>query len=1026
LRRLRIIDLEPGERGPVLYLTVRALLASIIVVVAFSYQSALFLSRFPADSLPWFYAVAAAVTVLISIPYTRIISRFGEQNGDRIVCLLFIAGLVPGWFLDRAGNPPAAVFVYATWVKMVGLFINIFLWHHATQTFISRRAKLILPVVAAGFSLGSALGGQVVSVIASTWGNQTLLALLVLLVGALLLVPVPPLQETPRGPRKAGQGSVWKRGLVTLRENPLALWLTVFVLLAIPVFLGMDFMLKKSLQERWTRDAIAAFMGRYYFFTNLTVFFLQTLLMGRLMRRVGVPRMTLFMPVFLVAALPVLVFAPTFLPIAVIAIASATLKSTVYINARNQLIMPLSPLEKESTSMLLRTVVTPIGTILASFALIPVSRAGIPLIASVNTAICLVFLFSAWKAAGAYMRELQTALRKKTLSPELSHNLALAPDGRVVAHLRQRLLSREPDEAVFAATLLSEYNELRLADLQALWQRPDRDQSFELCGAKAVELARFVPASDQEAFYTGILEGDFDARLALRVVLATAGLPSELRGVLGRQTQLHAQGPVQIATACLLLDVGAASLGRREFSDLLDALLSGGTHDRRLALLLVRRLDPDQADRVLGSCLACPDPEVVRDALGQVGARRVEALYDDCYALSFRPEYRRSALEAFRAAGVELAMSGRAFAEGCPAGLRKEWIRVLCTSNEPGARERILELARSTDAWTCLTVLDQAGRGGACALPAPFLEETALRIGRACAACTRARRLADPLTALELEAQRRHWSRALFACMRLREPSRASELVELEKSVFSRDARQQNAGLELWESWFQSRGQGAFATLLDPPELPHPEWGLEGLQDRLEALLPLACEPALADRLAAFASSHGPGTSGDRIPAPSFTDGTSLAPVLFLRQSDFFRYLPTEVLQEMTRHGETVRLGAGQELFAEGTPGDALFCVFSGRLEVRIRGTRVNDLGQGAVFGEIALLDSGPRTATIAGLEDATLLKVSRDSFSEILQEHPFVVKQVAMTLATRIRDLVGLVERRASGPFRSIGEPSS
>ena len=170
-RHLHFIDLENDERTPVLLLTLRALLASIIVVVAFSYQSALFLSRFPANDLPWFYAVAAAVTVVFSIPYTRIIARFGEGRGDRLVCLLFLTGLVPGWFLDRLGNPPVAVFLFSTWVKMVGLFINIFLWHHATQTFISRRAKVILPFIAAGFSLGSALGGKIVQGLATGCGS---------------------------------------------------------------------------------------------------------------------------------------------------------------------------------------------------------------------------------------------------------------------------------------------------------------------------------------------------------------------------------------------------------------------------------------------------------------------------------------------------------------------------------------------------------------------------------------------------------------------------------------------------------------------------------------------------------------------------------------------------------------------------------------------------------------------------------------------------------------------------------------
>ena len=186
----------------------------------------------------------------------------------------------------------------------------------------------------------------------------------------------------------------------------------------------------------------------------------------------------------------------------------------------------------------------------------------------------------------------------------------------------------------------------------------------------------------------------------------------------------------------------------------------------------------------------------------------------------------------------------------------------------------------------------------------------------------------------------------------------------------------------------------------------------------LDALLALSCPPELAHRLADRAR---PGA--DR---GSLQQGDTFEPVLFLRQSDFFRYLPHEVLQEMTRLAETVRLPADRVLFSEGSPGDALYCVFSGRLQVRIHDNPVNELRVGAVFGEIALLDSGPRTASISCLEEATLLKISREAFSEILQEHPFVVKQVATTLAARIRDLVVLVERRASGPVRHLGATES
>ena len=66
---------------------------------------------------------------------------------------------------------------------------------------------------------------------------------------------------------------------------------------------------------------------------------------------------------------------------------------------------------------------------------------------------------------------------------------------------------------------------------------------------------------------------------------------------------------------------------------------------------------------------------------------------------------------------------------------------------------------------------------------------------------------------------------------------------------------------------------------------------------------------------------------------------------------------------------------------------------------------QVAQLGPRDVFGEMAVLDSEPRTATVTTLKDAVLLKIARDDFRDVLQERPDIGMGVIKVLSRRLRD---------------------
>jgi CRP-like cAMP-binding protein len=126
--------------------------------------------------------------------------------------------------------------------------------------------------------------------------------------------------------------------------------------------------------------------------------------------------------------------------------------------------------------------------------------------------------------------------------------------------------------------------------------------------------------------------------------------------------------------------------------------------------------------------------------------------------------------------------------------------------------------------------------------------------------------------------------------------------------------------------------------------------------------------------------------------------------VLLLKGIDLFAEMPGEELAAIAMITEETRAGAGERVVSDGDQGDALYFVVAGTARV-VKGDRtVAELGERAVFGELALLDPGPRTASVEAVTPLTLLRIGRDEFVEILSTRPEVPLGVIRMLARRLR----------------------
>ena len=120
-----------------------------------------------------------------------------------------------------------------------------------------------------------------------------------------------------------------------------------------------------------------------------------------------------------------------------------------------------------------------------------------------------------------------------------------------------------------------------------------------------------------------------------------------------------------------------------------------------------------------------------------------------------------------------------------------------------------------------------------------------------------------------------------------------------------------------------------------------------------------------------------------------------------------FEGLSKRHLRGIAKAVHTVRFSPGRPIVEEGTPGNTFFVIVDGHAKVTRKGAgsrTLEEIGPGGFFGELALLDGGPRAATVVAVTKVETLRLSRNAFRRLVVEEPQVGLRVMETLAKRLR----------------------
>ncbi len=99
----------------------------------------------------------------------------------------------------------------------------------------------------------------------------------------------------------------------------------------------------------------------------------------------------------------------------------------------------------------------------------------------------------------------------------------------------------------------------------------------------------------------------------------------------------------------------------------------------------------------------------------------------------------------------------------------------------------------------------------------------------------------------------------------------------------------------------------------------------------------------------------------------------------------------------------------GQIVFEEGRPGDVMYAILDGEVEITVQGKPIDLVGSGGIIGEMALLDDSPRSGTARAKTQSKLVPIDQKRFTFLVQQTPYFSIQVMRIMAERLRRLMSL-----------------
>lgn len=545
-----LAEVWPEERRAVVaaFLTLFGVIASHTVLE--TARDALFLARLPAAELPWVYlAMAAAAVAMAQVPAHRLRGLFGPAGLSASLCLMAAVTTV-FWALPGLRDDWGLRGLYV-WSGLVGTLSALQFWLLLGEIFTITQAKRVYRLIGAGSLLGAVAGALLARWVSARLGAPLLIPAAALVMALTALGPALFLR---RGEGATPSASALRWTLAEAREligkQPYVTRLAGLVLVSTMALTLGDFVFKSSVARHVPAAELAQFFATFYMVLNLLALLAQLLLMGWLLRTVGLHRTLWTLPILLFAGAAGVVFGAGLPAALTLKGADGTLRHSVHRTGTELLFLPIPDALRARVRPVIDVFGQRGGQAIASLLILSELQLGRgdAALAAAAALLCIAWVGATTELVPHYVQMFRQALREGMIKdagglPELDlHSLEAlfaslnsADDVEVIASLD--LLVAERRSALIPALILyhpSRAVVLRALEIFALSSRKDyvplvdrllRSEDPELRAAAL--RARSGAAPDQALLRVALEDTSPLVRATAVVNLVAAGWASE-------------------------------------------------------------------------------------------------------------------------------------------------------------------------------------------------------------------------------------------------------------------------------------------------------------------------------------------------------------------------------------------------------------------------------------------------------------------------------------------------------------------
>jgi HEAT repeat protein len=946
-RRLQaVLRVRPGE-GKTLALAVAvAFLADAAIMIAQSSIDALFFARYGVENLPKLYLLVGVAMFLTTAGVGMLLARVGRER----VFVLIPGAITVAALVGRAALEAEAAWVYgALWIlQSVAEFTCLLaIWGLAGLVSDTRQAKRFFPLIAAGGVVGLIVGGLVTGPLAAALGSENLLLVWAALMGAATAVAWRLTSVRPAEARVRRRAPGVLAAVRDVRASPLLRWMSAGALLTALLFSLLYLPFSKAAAERYPdADELAAFFGVFFALSMGTALVLSLLVTSRLLGRFGVPTVVLVLPVLYLVAFGVLAVAATFATLAGFRFGQIAWRSGGAGSTWEALVNTIPAHRRDRVRAFLTGVPTQLGTMVAGAVALVAQRFDEPRVlygaGLVGSALAVA---SISRIRIAYPRSLVAALREGR--PTIFGSAPAGPRAAIVntdavglAILRELLTDHEASARLMAASALADVDLPEAAD--ALASAAEEDDEAEVRLAALASLERVDARRVAKVAIARLFDTDPSVRLAALGALARADVDPP------RQVLDDEEISVRALAAAILFDREASA------RSVLDALVhSPDPSIREVGYRAIATGGAEETRHLALAGLADPDPRVRHEAAHAVAANANEDAVEPLVALLADDDalVRSAAAAALGEVGERAveALVDALFGEGHVDAVLVALERLPLD----GSAVRVRRFA-SESVSRALEDADLRSRLGASNDPTIALLHDSLR----------AREERHALAALHAAALLGPRRTSVFAALEnlvVADPAQRATALEVIETVG--DSAIVRPLLALWES---GASDGFDVEVI------------KQLRNDADAWI-RQCAEFANDTLEGGAMTH---TLTTKVPL--------VERVIFLRKVPLFAALPPQELEPIAAVAEEEDFSEGELLAVRGEPGDTLYVIVDGQVQVLGAGEQELAVrGPGDTIGEMAVISSKPRAASLLAMSDLRVLELRKPAFEAILRERP-------------------------------------